>query len=107
MQGVQFVCELATPQTYQLTPTEVALLKGQNNIWRLGTAAGSPPFIDSQKKTLGLIRLGGSFALPFKKYPDGQFLGPIVIDISAVLHLPVFASVQFSRDFRILLLQYL
>ena len=33
MQGVQFVCELATPQTYQLTPTEVALLKGQNNVW--------------------------------------------------------------------------
>ena len=24
---------------------------------------GSPPFIDSQEKTLGLIRLGGSFAL--------------------------------------------
>ena len=33
MQGVQFVCELATPQTYQLTPTEVSLLKGQNNVW--------------------------------------------------------------------------
>ena len=25
--------ELATPQTYQLTPTEVALLKGDNNVW--------------------------------------------------------------------------
>lgn len=33
MQGVQFVCELATAQTYQLTPTEITLLKGQNNVW--------------------------------------------------------------------------
>ena len=33
MQGAQFVCELATPQTYQLTPTEVALLNGTNNVW--------------------------------------------------------------------------
>ena len=31
--GSQVVYELATPQTYQLTPTEVALLKGQNNVW--------------------------------------------------------------------------
>ena len=29
----QIVYELATPQTYQLTPTEIALLKGQNNVW--------------------------------------------------------------------------
>lgn len=56
-----------------------------NNQGGTGTAAGSPPFIDSQEKTLGLIRLGGSFALPFKKYSDGQFLRPVVIDISAVL----------------------
>ena len=33
MSGVQLVYELATPQTYQLTPTQVALLLGQNNIW--------------------------------------------------------------------------
>ena len=32
MSGVQLCYELATPQTYQLTSTEVALLK-QNNIW--------------------------------------------------------------------------
>ena len=31
--GVQLVYELATPQTYQLTPQEVEILKGQNNIW--------------------------------------------------------------------------
>lgn len=33
MSGVQLVYELATPQTYQLTPTEVTLLLGENNIW--------------------------------------------------------------------------
>jgi len=31
--GAQVVYELATPQTYQLTPTEVKTLLGQNNIW--------------------------------------------------------------------------
>lgn len=33
MDGVQLVYELATPTTYQLTPTEVELLKGNNNVW--------------------------------------------------------------------------
>lgn len=33
MSGVQLVYELATPQTYQLTPTEVTLLLGDNNVW--------------------------------------------------------------------------
>lgn len=33
MNGVQLCYELATPQTIQLTPQEVALLKGQNNLW--------------------------------------------------------------------------
>ena len=33
MSGVQLVYELASPQTYQLTPTEVTTLLGQNNIW--------------------------------------------------------------------------
>lgn len=36
MSGVQLVYELATPQTYQLTPTEVTLLLGENNIWSDG-----------------------------------------------------------------------
>ena len=31
--GAQVVYELATPQTYQLTPQEVRTLLGQNNIW--------------------------------------------------------------------------
>ena len=33
MSGVQLCYELATPQTYQLTPTEVAMLLGENNLW--------------------------------------------------------------------------
>lgn len=33
MNGVQLVYELATPQTYQLTPTEVSTLLGANNVW--------------------------------------------------------------------------
>ena len=36
MNGVQLVYELATPQTYQLTPTQVELLTGTNNIWSDG-----------------------------------------------------------------------
>ena len=33
MSGVQLVYELATPQTYQLDPVQVACLLGQNNVW--------------------------------------------------------------------------
>ena len=33
MSGVQFVYELATPQTYQLTPVEIEMLLGDNNVW--------------------------------------------------------------------------
>lgn len=33
MNGQQLVYELATPQTYQLTPTEVKTLLGNNNVW--------------------------------------------------------------------------
>lgn len=33
MNGVQLVYELATPQTYQLDPVQVACLFGQNNVW--------------------------------------------------------------------------
>lgn len=33
MSGVQLVYELATPQIYQLTPTEVQMLLGTNNLW--------------------------------------------------------------------------
>lgn len=30
---VQIVYELATPQTYQLTPTQIDSLLGRNNVW--------------------------------------------------------------------------
>ena len=33
MNGVQLVYELATPQTYQLTPHQIQTLVGQNNVW--------------------------------------------------------------------------
>ena len=33
MSGVKLVYELATPQTYKLTPTQIALLEGVNNVW--------------------------------------------------------------------------
>lgn len=36
MSGVQLCYELATPQTYQLTPTEVTLLLGENNLFSDG-----------------------------------------------------------------------
>ena len=34
--GAQVVYELATPQTYQLTPTQIQLLKGSNTLWSDG-----------------------------------------------------------------------
>ena len=36
MSGVQLCYELATPQTYQLTPQTISLLKGNNNVWSDG-----------------------------------------------------------------------
>ena len=36
MSGVQFVYELATQQAIQLTPQEVKLLLGTNNVWSDG-----------------------------------------------------------------------
>ena len=34
--GIQLCYELATPQTYQLTPQEISLLQGTNNVWSDG-----------------------------------------------------------------------
>lgn len=34
--GIKVVYELATPLTYQLTPTQVAVLTGTNNVWSTG-----------------------------------------------------------------------
>ena len=36
MSGVQLCYKLATPIVYDLTPTEVTLLLGENNIWSDG-----------------------------------------------------------------------
>lgn len=37
MNGVQLCYELATPQTYQLSPQEISLLQGTNNVWSDGS----------------------------------------------------------------------
>ena len=37
MNGIQFLYELATPQTYSLTPQDIELLLGTNNVWSDGT----------------------------------------------------------------------
>lgn len=51
-----FVYELATPQTYQLTPTEVALLEGTNNVWGSGDVEVGYP-----------VKMpNGSFTFPYK-----------------------------------------
>ena len=47
------------------------------------------------------------FDLPLKVYTDGQGLGPSVIDVSAVFHLPVLSAVQLTSDLRIVLLEQL
>ena len=45
MNGVQLVYELATPLTYQLTPTQVKSLLGSNNVWcDTGNIEGSEYF---------------------------------------------------------------
>ena len=36
VQGIKLVYELATPQTYQLTPQQIQMILGGNNIWSTG-----------------------------------------------------------------------
>lgn len=36
MAGQKIIYELATPQTYQLTPTQIQMLLGANNVWSTG-----------------------------------------------------------------------
>ena len=58
MSGVQLVYELATPQTYQLTPTEVTLLLGENNIWSDAGNITMTYFADgnaSDEEALGIL----------------------------------------------------
>ena len=47
--GAQVVYELATPQTYQLTPTEVKTLLGENNIWADTGNVAVDYFADTKK----------------------------------------------------------
>ena len=60
MSGVQLVYELATPITYQLTPTEITTLLGQNNIW---------------------ADTGDNKILYFKNTEDGKSIGQILNNI--------------------------
>lgn len=62
MDGVQLVYELATPQEYDLTPTEVTTLLGLNNIWAdtgaitdLAYPIGTDKYIDS--RTTDIIKI--------------------------------------------------
>ena len=58
MSGVQLVYKLATPQTYQLTPTEVATLLGENNIWSDADNITMTYFADgnaSDEEALGIL----------------------------------------------------
>lgn len=61
--GAQVVYELATPQTYQLTPTEVTLLLGENNIWSDGemTLTYLADGNASDEEALNIL-LGGRYA---------------------------------------------
>lgn len=55
--GTQLCYELASPQTYQLTPTEIALLKGQNNVWTDSGEVEVTYNADIDKKTAELQAL--------------------------------------------------
>ena len=50
---LQVCYELATPQTYQLTPTEVQTLLGENNVW---ADAGAILEMTYRTETLGIFR---------------------------------------------------
>lgn len=66
MNGVQFCYELATPQTYQLTPTEVSTLLGSNNVWAdtgdttLTYRASLQPVYDDYSSALVALNGGGN-----------------------------------------------
>lgn len=66
MNGVQLVYELATPTTYQLTPTEVSTLLGANNVWAdtgdttLIYRASLQPVYDDYSSALIALNGGGN-----------------------------------------------
>jgi hypothetical protein len=56
LNGIQFVYDLATPQTYQLTPQEVTTLIGENTVWAdtgdVSVTAYGEPILTAQANTL-------------------------------------------------------
>ena len=52
MNGVQLVYELADPQTIQLTPQEIKLLVGDNNVWSDGQVTMVSPVATNFKLML-------------------------------------------------------
>ena len=58
--GAQVVYELATPQTYQLTPTQIQLLKGSNTLWSDGDSLTLTYLGTTPANLLGGM-LGGGF----------------------------------------------
>ena len=56
MSGVQLCYELATPLTYQLTPTQVSVLTGINNVWSSGDSVS----VTYTKNTGSQATLSGS-----------------------------------------------
>ena len=61
--GAQVVYELATPQTYQLTPQQIQLLKGSNTLWSDGDSL-TLTYIGTQPANLLGGMLGGGFGNP-------------------------------------------
>ena len=73
MDGVQLVYELSTPQTYQLTPQEVELLLGTNNLWTdCGDSTveyGIPPYYNpTEFDAKPLIKVTGTGTLGIGEY---------------------------------------
>lgn len=73
MDGAQLVYELATPQTYQLSPTEVQTLLGQNNVWtdcgETSVEYGIPPYYNpTEFESKPLIKVTGTGTLGIGEY---------------------------------------
>jgi len=72
MNGVQLVYELATPQTYQLTPQQIDLLLGTNHLWSDGEITveyGTHPYYNpTQFESKPLIVVTGKGILQIGDY---------------------------------------
>lgn len=79
MSGVQLVYELATPQTYQLTPPQIALLLGQNNIF--ADVSG-----DSGTITLDYLALTGELTKKPLSAEMGNVLNDTKVNVADVVN---------------------